>query len=242
MPEMNLRFAVIAAVIGSLALVERADAAILAGYTFDGGTAASTSIDPALTASLFQDGDGTLNVAGLVGNPAPSAFKSYTDLPTGSFSSTSWLGFSITPIAGHAVSLSSFGFDAQRDQVTGAGGNPASNAQVALQLAYSFDGTNFVDTGSPLALTANSGAWTSAAIDLTSVLSLQNAANQIWFRLSGHDAGRTSDTLGLHVDNVALVGRAAELPEPSSMVLLSLGACVLGSMIRRDRHPARTAA
>jgi hypothetical protein len=215
-------------------------AAIVTAYTFDGSSAAATTVAPNMTASLFEDGEGSLNFDTVVGNSPPSVFKSYTDLPDGVFSSTDWFGFSVTPNAGMTLDLTSFAFDAQRGQVTGAGGNPVSNAQVTLQLAYSLDGLVFVDAGSPITFTANSGAWASFAIDLSAILGLQGVTDETWFRLVAHDEGRVNDQLGLRVDNVALSGNATEVPEPSSLLLFSLGACVVACH-RRSMPPIRPA-
>jgi hypothetical protein len=234
---MLTRVACYSVAIVALAGAPPVQGGILTSYSFDGSSAAATSVDSNISASTFDDGDGSLKFDAVIGNPQPSAVKSYMDLPTGHFTTTDWFGFSVTPNAGTILTLSAFAFDAQRDQVTGSGGNPVSNARVTLQPAYSLDGLTFLDVGSPISLTANSGSWDDFAIDLSSVLDLQRVSDQTWIRLFVQDAGRVDDHLGLHLDNVVLTGNVRENPEPASILIFGMGAFVLALSRRRLSSP-----
>jgi hypothetical protein len=86
------------------------------------------------------------------------------------------------------------------------------------QFQYSLDGTNFVDFGGPYSPLTTYGV---VVFDLGAITALnnnQNAAFRIVFN------GASSASGNNRVDNLVIFGKAAEpVPEPASLVLLSIG-------------------
>jgi len=209
-----------------------ANAGMIANYTFAGNSAAATSADPGVTAGDFQDGDGSLDFSAGVGNPAPSVFKSYESLTNGSFSSTAWLGFSVTPLLGQSTSFTQLTFDAQRDQAT-----PGNNT-VFIEVRSSLDNFGTSSTLFSTLLTDNSGSW---SVDLSTALS-QVTSSTLSLRFYLRDVNNSSTSLGFHLDNVELYGTVGPsvdgvAPEPGSMALCAIGSglAFFGQRLRRRR-------
>lgn len=231
------------------AVAQPSQASILAQYPFGTETplttsAASTDTDLNSVASLFSDGDGTLNFATTpvsLGNPIPSVFKAYTAMPLAiNLSGNSYFSFTITPNAGYKISLTSLVFDIQKDKATGGQADPKPTVDIRSNAG----GDSFLTSIFSQVLTRNDGKF---AVDLTAVtnaLRFQNVPTGIEFRFyfSALDT-ITNSALGIHLDNVELNGASAPanndplpVPEPTSFALLGLGA--FGLLWARKRHAA----
>lgn len=215
-------------------------AVALAQYPFTSSSAASTDTDGSSTASTFSDGDGTLNFDTNFGNPLPSVFKSYNDAANSkaaALAGNSYWQFTVTPVAGNNLNLSSITIDIENDKVTGDGANP----DATFFLQASLDGGAFADVplGSFSPPPGNKSAW---ATDVSSYANIANTG--VTFRIYAFDSegstGTKFDTLGLHLDNVELDGTTTDpppsAPEATSLAIWSVLGLVAGGINwRRQR-------
>jgi hypothetical protein len=202
-------------------------ASILAQYDFSSSSAASSDTDVHSIASLFADGDGTLNFSTTLGNPAPSAFKSYADISS-SLAGNSYWSFTITPMANFELDLAQLVVDLQRDKVT-----PANQgARVTVDVRSDAGGDDFATSLGTYRLNDNSGHFAAGFTLPTSAAIFQNLTSATEFRLYLTDGGYASTTKGAHIDNVVLSGvfvqsvshvvEGASVPEPASVFIWSL--------------------
>jgi hypothetical protein len=206
--------AVLGAGLLSLLCTSRAQADIIARWTFE--TSMPSSSGPFApefgsgAASAFHAGDSTY--PSLVGNGSAHSYSS-NDWQVGDY-----YQFTISTAGYHKIGVS---WD-QASSITGPG---------YFDFSYSTDGANFTKFNSYLPLEATWSATTfnsqsTITLDLSSVASLDNAAN-IYIRLLDTSDGATGGGPVLpggtsSVDNFTFSATASSVPEPSSILLSAL--------------------
>jgi len=217
---------------GTLVLAGPASAAVLVTYSFTNGPAAT------VTGGNLSAGD-----AAWAGFSAQAGFSNTTgtayvrsDQTGNAFSSSQYLGVTITANAGYVLDLSSFSF------LLGGTNLSASNYTVDSNLRTSAEATAFstnvsltpgpVTTASYLIPASTSDPiFTTFAADLSGA-SYQNL-QQITLRLYTYDS-LNSATAYLRFDSLTLSGSVAAVPEPSSRALMVAGfALLVGVGLRR---------
>ena len=187
--------------------------------------------------SVADFGRWTMNGLGLSpahGNPPEGAFARTVDSTIGGARTNDRVfEFTLTPLSGYTISISSIAFDIAAQQ-----GSTATTAQVAQMFGY----TNLDAQATPVAAgfaidgTGGDGPspFTNFSTDLSGNALYQSVAGQIVFSfyVFGSDANSFA-----HFDNIRVTGVTAAVPEPSSVVLLALGcAAVIGYGRRRRSH------
>ena len=219
-PRIVLSLVALSLALGDLSAA-RAD--ILAFYNFDDPTLASHDSDPNSAASNLSIAAQESGLGFKFGNPPPS-FDGLTLYATAGDARThnQSITFTLSPLPGYALSLSSISFDiAARTQSS------------ADQVSQAFIYTDRDNQNTPIALgfaldtTANGplpSAFSPFSYDLSGNSLYQNVTGPITF--SVYIFGSNTDGEAF-LDNIKVEGTAAPVPEPSSWILLGLGCGVL---------------
>ncbi|HEY0009319.1 MAG TPA: PEP-CTERM sorting domain-containing protein [Tepidisphaeraceae bacterium] len=206
-------------------VASHANAAILAQYTFDGGSAASTDTDLTTTASPFTLSGTGGGFSSSTGNAFLRSGVTGADAAAAA-ADTDFLSFTVTAAPGLTLDLETLSFNLGASNNTTVGGpDPFANT-IYVTAAGSSVGTDSFSVGN------TSGG---PVLDTTSTLDLSGAAfdglTSITFRFAFSDNADLSDVSLNRLDNVVLNGTAA-VPEPTAMALLGLGSLVA---LRRRR-------
>lgn len=217
----------------SLCLVSQASqAAVIVGYAFDSSSFASTASDTNAIGGGFTFGGGFSGGTGMStsgGDPAPAPFirSSVTTEAVGT-SSSDYVSLTVNPAVGFQLNLTSLSFDFSFESQGGVT-VPAKSMNVVLR--SSIDGYA-ANIGS-----ANSKAATASVSFVNGSFSLntsgfQSLSGPVEFRLYlTDDSTLASDVVRL--DNLMLNGTVDAIPEPSGMILGTLG---LAGMVWKRRR------
>lgn len=137
-----------------------------------------------------------------------------------------YVGFSLTPLGGSQLDLTTLSFDAWSANIT---------QRRTFFVRYSLDGfASFTEVIGPTVAPASGDAPTAA----TANINLTGITGTIDFRIYGYNAdgtslGSTASNRGLQYDNIVVNGTTAMVPEPASLSLLAVGLIGLGVRHRR---------
>ncbi len=218
-----------------------ADAAILAQYTFTGGSFNSSDTNANSTASLFTAGPGIpLRTSTLRGDPIRSAAVTFRELQSTSKATALNLGtyynFSLAPNTGQKLVLNSlqFGTNVGPTTLAGAAGN--------YFVRYSTDGATFTDIGdvvyTEMSTQPNGDVpFTTRNVDLTPI-NMSFFTTPVSFRIYEYKnlANNNSNDGGLRVDNVILQGEVSPVPELSTGLLFAMAMIGMGFVAMRRKN------
>lgn len=238
----HLRLAALLSLVALTLPTQFAEAVTFANYPFDGSSFSSTDAGTQWTTSSLstipQSGDTGLPLttnaggtsAGTFGNPLPAAEIQYGDLQSipsdevtlaKSLALDNYYSFTVTPNPSATLDFADLAFEIART------GGIAATAHVFS----SVDGFNISDEIGSFT-SPNVGSLDPGAIDVSS---LTGVTSPVEFRiyLTRGAASNIDNTIVL--DNIVLTGsfEVAPIPEPSSMMLLGLGALGLMRYSRR---------
>lgn len=222
-----------------------AHAAVLAQYTFQDSTTASSDTDPDSTASNISGGTGispTISGSAANGNPAPG----YVDqVGTGSgvgdnsapddeqfaLDNDEYFSFTVTPTTGNRLNLAQLAFDADSE------GTGFATPDDDWALYTSVDSGDFSSVATSQAIDRGGiprNSFTTQTVDLSDA-KFQSLTAPVEFRLYvWMTRTQTNSVKELRLDNFELTGTV--VPEPSSLALLGL-ATVAAATARRRREP-----
>ena len=224
-----------------------ASAATLAQYEFTGGSLASSDTDAGTVASNFGSGPGLpLRTSGFRGDPPPSAAATFASIGSTNKATALNLGtyydFSIAPISGNKVNLTSFSF------ATNVGptnlSTPVSGSYFAR---FSSDGVNFTDLGATYTQDAtpfpnqNSAPgdrdidFVTRNVDVSSISSSFFTA-PVSFRIYEYKTGSSETAGGLRVDSVSVQGDVSPVPELSTGLLFGMAMLGMGFVAMRRKN------
>ncbi|MCA9246764.1 MAG: NPCBM/NEW2 domain-containing protein, partial [Planctomycetales bacterium] len=177
---------------------------VLAEYTFNGSTLASSDTNAETTASDFAPGAGfddggspTSFGFSTGGNPAPGRYVRYralTDNLAGAIADNDHYSFTIAPEAGEALNLTNLTFDFNADQ----------------QTTYAvFSSHTGFGAGSEIATFSRAGGFVNQSIDLSGG-AFAGIGGPIEFRIVVFDAGDNTDA-ATRIDNIRVLGFTSEL-------------------------------
>jgi hypothetical protein len=215
----------------------------ITAFNFNGNTGSETSVAASTQAPGTTSSD--ISRGGGLGGPSFSsggsfAFKPidhyYNDSQADKEAKGEYVLFSVTPEAGHTLSLSQIVFGVNMQSGT---------ANEFPELSVSSDGTNFTVVAASSTTGPGSNAYSSVNVgtfDLSGLANLQNTSSTITFHL--FDSTPTSDGHGYQTGSIVALGRQTQndaltlsgavgggaVPEPASLGLLALGGLV---MLRR---------
>ncbi len=219
----------------SLSFNASVQADVLAEYTFDGASLASSDASTSWATSDISNGTGlpsiSDSISGTEGTPAPGIEITfggfdYADIGA-SLTANGYYTFTVTPDAGTELSFTDLTFDMFKS--SGAG------ATVSATLFSSIDG--FATTGDAIGAgtlvggAEQSGSFLERTISLSTLATVTTATE---FRLYLDDGGANNDANLFRLDNIILNGDTSPIPEPASAALV-LGLGALGLMARRRR-------
>lgn len=220
--------------LGSLAVAvilcgspQRAEAAVLAEYLFNGSTGASTDGDVDSTAGAFGPSvflstsftDPNFNGTDTVAIRTPTSSMVSSQNPSFNFN------FTITPTAGNRLMLggnAALTFEYARN----AGWAGANEFHWAVRSSLDSFGSD-VATGA----TAGGATWNSASVTLPAAFDFQDAP--VTFRFEVWDDTQNVTTDFGYFDNVVLNGTVVPVPEPVNVALGVFGLCVAGVGVAR---------
>ena len=195
-----------------LAFACAAQAAIIANYTFDGSSAASSDSEANSIAGTFTASDTTLGFIAGTAWPGGVAADEATwgTTATSQAGANKWWYFTVTPEAGYQITITGLSFLY--------GGTQAGPKDFGWSIGTTYyDATAFPHTTTVSAV----GPFNSSVVSVT-VSEATTIAIQAW---------NASSTGNFRVDSVQLSGDVTSIPEPATMGLLGLGA--LAMVLRR---------
>jgi PEP-CTERM motif len=214
---------------GLLLAAPAAYAVELAKYEFALQTRTSTDTDSNSTATDLTNGAGITATESTyyttAGNPAPSlrtASATTSNTEALAVSGNDYYTFTLTPVAGFKVNLTTLTFDYA---ITGV--NMTGNFSIRSSID-SFAS----DIGSTA--TTSSTTFSNASISL-SAAQYQNLTSAVTFRIYIFDDKPGPEETDL-LDNVTLNGTVAAVPEPSTWAMMGLGVGLLGAAQRFRRR------
>ncbi len=204
-------------VIGML-VVATAQADVIVSYQFNGSSGAATTVDPNATAGAFTISAGALSYYSASGSSTwlsapPAATEGGGGWTATDFASAKNFSFTITPLAGYAISIS--GLNVIINGSSGAAVTLGWGIDSTLESSWTRPNTVFN------AVTSTLGAPTTAT-----------TASQT-IRIAGWAGTSTTGGGNVRVDNVVLNGTVSLIPEPGVISLLGLGLAVLFSVRRK---------
>ena len=206
----------------------RADAAVVANYTFQASNGASSDADTGSVAGTF----GAVGLTpgfetGPFTGATISTFATANDLPTAQ-TTVNYFTFTITPTAGNRLNLSgaaALTFDYSRNT-----GLDAFNWAVRS----SVDGfATDIATGT----TPTANTLLQASVNLSTAFNFQDAA--VEFRFFAWDGGDNGASAHGYFDNVVLNATVVPVPEPINAALAIFGLCLAGVGVGRRFLRAR---
>jgi len=204
---------------------QRAQAAVLANYTFNASTGASSVTEPGSTPGTF--GSPTLtpsfNDPNFNGTDTVAIRAASSSIPDAR-SASDYFNFTIAPTAGNSLNLSgtaALTFEYSRDTFN-------FTRQFHWVVQSSVDGFT-ADLASGVTVAA--ATWAPASVDLPSGFDLQNTS--VEFRILVWDDGEFNGGHSGYFDNVVLNGTVVPIPEPINVALGVFGLCVVGASVGR---------
>lgn len=216
----------------SLSINASVQAAVLAEFTFDGSSLASSDASTSWGTSDISNGAGVpMTISGTEGAPAPAIGITFGEFDyatlDASLSAGGYYTFTVTPDAGTQLSFTDLTFDMFKSS--------GASATVSATLFSSIDGfattTDAVGAATLVGGAGESGSFQNRSITLSSLATVSTVTE---FRLYLDDGGANNNANLFRLDNIILNGDASPVPEPASAALL-LGLGALGLMARRRR-------
>lgn len=142
-----------------------------------------------------------------------------------------YIRFTLAPQEGLAMSFSSLDFNIRLPE---SGWTDITR----YQWQYRIDEGDFVNIGSPLALSGsyNTNGAAQPGLDLSAFSALQNVTGQVELRMYAWNTGGQFVFGRLAGDDLSLSGSVTAIPEPSRLVLVGLGGLMLLLQRRRPRQ------
>jgi hypothetical protein len=186
-------------------------AAVLANYTFTGGSATSSDSDVNSTAGTFGDSGLSASFATFQGQEAIRSAAS--DMPT-SLSTVDYFTFTVTESGGNFLNLSGTG------ALTFQYGRTASAFSWAVRSSVDSFAAD-IATGSAAA----ADTWNNASINLSSSF---DTLTSVEFRILVWDGGANGNGSHGYLDNVVLNGLTTPIPEPMNISLVAFAVGLVG--------------
>ncbi|MDR3456594.1 MAG: PEP-CTERM sorting domain-containing protein [Verrucomicrobiae bacterium] len=220
---------------------------VIADWTFQSSLSTNNIVGAGKTPGSTQSG-----IVADIGSGTASAFHATAgtawSIPSGNGSSNSWSANNWSQNDYYQFQVSTLGYNSitiSYDQVG------SSTGPKTYTLQYSTDGSSYIAFGSSYSVlsspgwnpnTASGSAGESFTFDLSSLSALDNLATA-YFRVvdlsattGGAIGGGNVGTSGTdRIDNFAVVGSVIAVPEPSTLVLASLGGLGCLFALRRKR-------
>jgi hypothetical protein len=193
-------------------------------YSFTGNTAAATSSNAFITASTFTGSNSaTLSNSSPVYSAGTGSYSITQSGWTGTTPGSNYFEFTITPSAGHSVSLTSISF----------GSRSTTTGPTAYSFRSSADGYGSSLTTNSL---TNDGNWQASG---TQSISLTFTGTTT-FRLYANGASSAGGTL--RVDDFTLNGSVSAIPEPSTYAAIFGATALVGTIWHRCRQKLKPTA
>lgn len=220
----------------SIALAASTQAAVIAQYTFDGGSPSSSISDPGWTASDLGLGAGL--PGGGVSSTTETAFNLATETTNseaGAISGDDYFTFTITANADTIIDFTQLTVDLGGN---GAGSAPSYNTNFRLRTSLdNFSAPSLLTDANITTPGGNPIVLTTFTADLSGLSNISSAA-PIEFRIYNFDNTDASGRFN-RVDNVILEGTVSAIPEPSNYALIV--ATALGTIfVRRQFKNKKT--
>lgn len=210
-----------------------AAADVLVSFTFDGSVRSSFDSDPNSTATNFSDGPGFTSVFDPArGNPSPSLGVASDQIDgstnTAAVTANDYFTFTLTPVPGGQMSLTSLTFDIANFT------NDGTFSAISFFVRSSTNGFSSNVGVTQNVLAGSNGVFQAATISL-SAAAFQNVSSPIEFRIYLQDGVTDPDRGGL-IDNVTVNGTA--IPEPATYMLFGVGLLICAQQFRKRRAAA----